>query len=194
MASIPVTRLTEEQYLAIERSAETRSEYFAGEMFAMSGGSAKHTMLRTALVYWLYGHLKATCTVFDSDMRVRVAPSGLYTYPDVSVVCGEPRFLDATQDTLLNPVVIIEVLSPSTESYDRGKKFKLYREIPSLREYVLVAQDAMSVEVFAKDEQGRWVLTEYSKPEEVFRIASVDFAMPLAELYARVELPDTGQQ
>ncbi|MBL8234403.1 MAG: Uma2 family endonuclease [Bryobacterales bacterium] len=192
MASIPVTRLTEEQYLAIERSAENRSEFFQGEMFAMSGGSANHARLAGDLYRALGSHTGTHCECFIADMRVRVAPSGLYTYPDVSVVCGEPRFLDATNDTLLNPVVIVEVLSPSTESYDRGKKFKLYRELASLREYVLVAQDAMSVEVFAKDEQGRWVLTEYSKPEEVVRLSSVDFAMPLAELYARVQLPEAA--
>ncbi|MBL8234404.1 MAG: Uma2 family endonuclease [Bryobacterales bacterium] len=190
MASIPVTRLTEEQYLSLERSAETRSEFFQGEMFAMSSGTANHARLAVTLSGALYARIRASCEHFGADMRVRVAPSGLYTYPDLSIVCGEPRFLDATNDTLLNPAVIVEVLSPSTESYDRGKKFKLYREIPSLREYVLVAQDAMSVEVFAKDEQGRWVLTEYSKPDEIFRLASVDFAMPLAELYARVEFPE----
>lgn len=182
MASVPATRLTEEQYLAIERNAEIRSEFFGGEMFAMSGGSANHARLAGHLYRTLCSHAGTRCECFIADMRVRVAPSGLYTYPDISVVCGQPRFLDATQDTLLNPAVIVEVLSPATESYDRGKKFKLYRELASLREYVLAAQDAMPVEVFAKDEQGRWVLTECSKPDDVFRMASIDFSMPLSEL------------
>jgi Uma2 family endonuclease len=192
MASNPVTRLTEEEYLAIERAAAVRSEFFAGEMYAMPRGSASHSRLKKALLLEIENQLAATCESFDSDMKVKVAPSGLYTYPDLTIVFGTAQFLDSAEDTLLNPSVIVEVLSPSTEAYDRGKKFKFYREIPSLREYILVAQDNVSVEVYRKDPGGNWGYCAYDTLEDVLEIASVNVRIPLARLYARVKLPRTS--
>ena len=137
MATQPKTHLTPEQYLEIERKAEFKSEYYQGEMFAMSGASYPHIGIVANAVASLHQQLRrGPCRPLSNDMRVRVTATGLYTYPDVVVVCGEPRFLDDTFDTLLNPTVIIEVLSESTEAYDRGQKFEQYRSLESLAEYV----------------------------------------------------------
>src|SRR2546423_4510369 len=135
------TRLSETDYLRLERAAEARSEYFDGEMFAMAGGTRAHSLIATNLARELSNQLKAgDCIVYNTDLRIKVEPTGLITYPDLSVVCGEQRFLDQQQDTLLNPVLIVEVLSNASEAYDRGKKFEHYREITTLREYLLVSQ------------------------------------------------------
>src|SRR5437868_8492820 len=141
MSSQPKTLLTPEEYLAIERKAEYRSEYLNGEMFAMTGASRKHNLIALNIAGELRQQLKSKpCEAYVNDMRVRIPATDLYTYPDVTVVCGDPEFEDAFIDTLLNPTLLIEVLSESTESYDRGKKFGYYRTIQSLAEYLLVAQ------------------------------------------------------
>src|ERR1019366_2678061 len=163
MATQPKTFLTPEQYLEIERQAEFKSEYYDGEMFAMGGARRGHNLI----VWNLAGELgqqlrKRPCEAYQHDMRVRVSATGLYAYPDTVIVCGEPQFLDATQDTLLNPTVIVEVLSPSTEAYDRGRKFELYRAIPSLTHYLLVSPERMSAELFTRQEEGRWLLDRKS--------------------------------
>ncbi len=134
--------LTPQDYLALERQAETKSEYYAGEVFAMAGASRKHNTIVTNLAYLLVGQLKGrSCEVYNSDMRVKVSATGLYTYPDLVVVCGKPRFDDDQEDTLLNPTVIIEVLSKSTEAYDRSEKFAQYRALELMADYLLIAQD-----------------------------------------------------
>jgi Uma2 family endonuclease len=147
MVSNPAPKLTEEQYLAIERAAERKSEFANGEMFAMSGGSLRRARLQLNL----YGELHAalgggSCEVLTSDLRVRVSATRTYTYPDVTVVRGQPLLLDTHQDVLLNPAAILEVLSPSTQGYDRGLKFQHYRTVESLKEYILVSQDKMWIE------------------------------------------------
>ncbi len=147
MASTPKTRYTPEEYLALERSSETKHEYFKGEIFAMGGASSRHVLIVTNLVIELGSQLKkGPCRVFSTDLRVRVDTSGLYTYPDVVVICDAPEFSDDQRDTLLNPVLIIEVLSDSTKDYDRGGKFEQYRTIKSFKEYLLVAQDRPHLE------------------------------------------------
>ncbi len=134
--------LSPQEYLAMERQAETKSEYYAGEVFAMAGASRKHNLIVPNLAYLLVGQLKSrSCEVYNSDMRVKVSATGLYTYPDLAVVCGKPRFDDDQEDTLLNPTVIVEVLSKSTEAYDRGEKFAMYRALESMTDYLLIAQD-----------------------------------------------------
>src|ERR1044071_3578846 len=134
-----IARLTEEEYLRLERAAEFKSEYFDGELFAMAGGTRAHSLISANLTGELRAVLKNTKWVtYNADLRIKTEATGLYTYPDVSIVCGEQRFLDNEQDTLLNPTVVVEVLSDSTEAYDRGKKFEHYRQVPSLREYLLV--------------------------------------------------------
>jgi Uma2 family endonuclease len=186
MASDPRPRISPEEYLALERQAETKSEYLDGEIFAMTGASRKHNRLNLNLAFILDSQLKVEgCEVYASEMRVKVAESGLYTYPDVVVACGEPQFEDAEVDTLLNPQLIIEVLSKSTQDYDRGTKFLHYRALASLREYVLVAQDRIHVEHYLRQNDA-WRLTETDRREDVIELASVGARLALADVYDRV--------
>lgn len=165
--------LTPEQYLEIERQADIKSEYYRGEMFAMSGGTSRHSRLTARLALLFGRQLEETdCTVYSSDLRVRVSQTGLYTYPDLSIVCGEVWLLDKERDTLLNPILLAEVLSPSTEAHDRGFKFEHYRSIPSLQHYLLVAQERMQVDLFTRD-GARWALTSASQPEEKLQLEAI---------------------
>lgn len=185
----PKPFLSPEEYLAIERESETRSEYFEGEMFAMSGGSYVHNVIVGNLVGELRQQLKKRpCTVCPNDQRVRVPETGLYTYPDVVVVCGEPSFEDESVDTLLNPVLIVEVLSPTTETYDRGKKFDGYRTIASLAEYVLVSQHEARVEQYLRQEGGRWGFISTLGRERSVALASIQCELALEEIYDKVAL------
>lgn len=189
MSTQPKTFITPEQYLEIERKAEYKSEYCNGEMFAMSGARAPHNSLIWNFVAALAGQLRGgPCRGYPNDMRVQVSATGLYTYPDVIVVCGEPQFLDETQDTLLNPTLIIEVLSPSTEAYDRGRKFEHYRSVPSLEQYVLVASDRMQIDCYTRQPGGQWLLTSAGKPEELLTLESVRCTVKLSDLYEGVQL------
>jgi Uma2 family endonuclease len=183
------TRPTPEQYLALERKAAVKSEYLGGHIVAMAGTSRAHNLIAGNLNSQISTQLRERpCESYVSGMRVTVPPTGLYTYPDVVAVCGEPRFLDSELDTLLNPTVIIEVLSPSTEAYDRGLKFAHYRRLASLREYVLVAQDRVLVERYTRQGE-EWLLTEWGGIEDVLQLASIDCAVALHEIYAKVQFP-----
>ncbi len=189
MTAIPKVRLTAAEYLSIERKAETRSEFFAGEMFAMSGAGREHNLISLNIGGELREKLKdRACEVYTTDMRVRVS-TGLYTYPDVVVACGNPRFEDDHVDILLNPIVLIEVLSESTADYDRGTKFKHYRQIPSLREYVLVDQTVAQIEQFVRDDDGKWALTEIAGLENTLSLDSIGCQIPLSEIYRKVTFP-----
>ena len=189
MSTQPKTYLTPEQYLEIERKAEYKSEYFAGEMFAMSGAKFEHVMMVGNITRELSEQLRSRqCFVLSADMRVRVTATGLYTYPDVAVVCGEPQLLDKELDTLLNPVLIVEVLSPSTEAYDRGRKFEHYRSIESLKEYLLVSSDRAHIDLFARQSDGRWLLTSADRLEETIELESVGCRLALAAVYEKVDL------
>ncbi len=190
MSSQPKTRLTPEEYLAIERKAEYKSEYFNGEMFAMAGASERHVLIVTNVVAELRGQLRRRpCTVYSTDLRVRVSPTGLYTYPDIVVVCGQPQFADDQRDTLLNPTLIVEVLSESSKDYDRGGKFEHYRSLASLNEYVLIAQDKHHVEHFVRQPDNRWLLSETNWLEDTIHLSSIDCDLALIEVYDKVELP-----
>ena len=190
MAILTKTRISPEEYLAIERRAETKSEYLDGEMFAMTGGSFPHNIIVGNLVGELRQGLKGrSCTVVPSDLRAHIPATGLYTYPDVTVVCGEPRFEEGQEmDTLLNPSLIIEVLSPTTEAYDRGKKFEHYDTIESLAEYVLVSQTTPRVEQFTRQEGGRWLFTATSGLDAKVLFSSIGCELALAEIYHKVPL------
>jgi Uma2 family endonuclease len=187
MSSAPTSRYTPQEYLAVERKSPTRHEYFRGEIFAMAGTSRQHSLIVTNLSRHLGNQLAdRDCEVHVNELRVLVDATGLYTYPDVVVVCGEPMFQDRELDTLLNPMVIFEVLSESTEAYDRGIKFSHYRRIPSLCEYILVSQDRMLVERYVR--QGNdWLLSVFSLADESLRIDSIDCTIPLEQIYARVK-------
>ena len=190
MSSHPKTYLAPEEYLAIERQAATKSEYLNGEMFAMVGASRKHNLIAVNVAGELRQQLKgSSCETYNSDMRVRIPATGLYTYPDVVVACDEPRFEDELVDTLLNPILIVEVLSESTESYDRGKKFAHYRSVESLAEYLLVAQDEYRVEQFIKQSDGRWLLSDIRSLEGIIEVVSIKRTLKLKEIYDRIVLP-----
>lgn len=186
MSAEPQRRLTVEEYLALERESETRHEYLDGEIFAMSGASREHNLIGTNLVAALHPQLKQHgCEQYANDMRVRIPATGLYTYPDVVAVCGEPRFEDDERETLLNPNLVVEVLSPSTEDYDRGRKFAHYRSVPSLQVYLLVAQDRAHVEVFTRQPDDRWLLWETDDLDASFELPAVA-TLAMAEVYDRV--------
>lgn len=181
-------RFTAEEYLALERQAESRSQYLDGEVFAMSGASREHNLIVLAIATSLYPQLDpGQCEIYANDMRVHIPATGLYTYPDVVAVCGEPRFEDEDLDTLLNPALIVEVLSPTTEAFDRGQKFAHYRSLPSLTDYLLVAQDRIEVEHFARREQGRWLLTAASRREDTVELPTLGARLALAQIYERVQ-------
>jgi Uma2 family endonuclease len=179
--------LSPEEYLAIERKAEYKSEYYHGEMFAMSGVSRRHDRINVRLTFLIAQHLRGKrCETFSANMRVLATSSGLYTYPDLSVVCEEPQFADAHIDTLTNPALLVEILSPSTEDYDRGKKAKLYRAIQSLQELLFIAQDSYEVELYRRQPDGSWSLLEAAGLESAITLASIGYTLPLGELYENV--------
>jgi Uma2 family endonuclease len=190
MATVSKRLLTPQEYLEIERRAETKSEFYAGEMFAMSGASWEHTLIKDNIARRAGNQLNGgPCKALTSDLRVRI-PTGLYTYPDVVIVCDEPKFEDAMFDTLLNPRCLVEVLSESTEGYDRGTKFSHYRQIPSLKEFILVSQEHALVERFVRQADESWLLTEFKGLDQTFAYATIPVKIPLAEIYAGVTLPD----
>ncbi len=187
MVTQPAARLTPEEYLARERAAETKSEYIDGVLVAMGGASPRHVLITTNITGELYGQLKGRpCRVFSQDLRVRVEEAGMYAYPDVAAVCGEPTFDAGALDVLTNPTLIVEVLSESTEAYDRGLKFARYRQRASLQEYLLVAQDRVSVERYSR--QGEfWVLTEATHLEDAIELPSIGCTLALRDVYDKVE-------
>jgi len=188
MSLQPKLRYTPEEYLALERKAEHRSEYFAGEIFAMSGASEQHNLIAGNVFAALHAQFRGRpCRAYMSDMRVKVSPTGLYTYPDVVALCDEPQFDDEQKDTLLNPTIIIEVLSPSTEAYDRGGKFGHYRKLASLAEYVLISQEEPHVEHYVRQPDNQWLLSEASNLQDTISLPSLNCALLLADVYDKVE-------
>ncbi|RKU27555.1 hypothetical protein C6495_16225 [Candidatus Poribacteria bacterium] len=182
------TYITPQEYLTLERKAAYKSEYLDGHIIAMSGASFKHSLIISNISGELHLQFKGRgCSVHTNDMRVRPNPRDSYFYPDVVVVCGEPQFEDEAFDTLLNPIVIVEVLSPSTEAYDRGEKFRRYQQLASLKEYVLVSQDKVWVEHHRRH-GAQWILSHYRSFEEVLPLPSIGCEVPLRDIYARVIL------
>ena len=188
MAALPQRRYTPEEYLEIDRKAEHRSEYVSGEILSMAGGSEKHSLIAVNTSGELRARLKhKPCRTFSSDMRIQISATGAFVFPDVSIVCGETHFAGSGHDLLLNPNVVVEVLSPSTESNDRGWKFAHYRQLESLSDYLLISQSEPSVEHYARQEDGRWVLTELRGLDSVLHLSSIGCELPLSEIYERVE-------
>lgn len=176
-----------EKYLAMEREIEEKHEYLNGEVFAMGGASPNHGLIVTNVIIELGTQLKKRpCTLYAADLRVKVTPTGLYTYPDVVVVCGEPQFDDQNQDTLTNPTLIVEVLSESTKSYDRGDKFAHYRSLADFMEYVLIDQDAIHVEHFIRQPDNRWILAETNRIEDTIELGSIGCTLSLMEVYDKL--------
>lgn len=183
-------RYTPEEYLELERQSDVRHEYYEGEIYAMAGETLKHSQICVNLAREVSSQIKGKpCQALSPNMKVRAQTKGLFAYPDLTVVCGEPIFHDQKKDVLLNPRVIFEVLSPSTERYDRTMKFFKYRqEIQDLTDYIIVSQDSAFIEHYEKQADGRWVHTVVGGLENVLNVASINCVLSLAEIYDRVEI------
>lgn len=189
MSSQTNSKYTPQEYLALERATQKKNEYFNGEIFAMGGASERHNLIVGNVFASLHTQLKGKpCKVYSSDMRVKISVTGLYTYPDVVALCGEASFDDEQQDTLLNPDVIIEVLSKSTEGYDRGEKFPHYRKIESVKEYVLISQDKNRVEHYRRQADNRWLMSEVSQLQESLNLPSINCTLLISDIYDKVDL------
>lgn len=185
-------RYTVSEYLAFERTAEVRHEYRNGEILAMAGGSYNHSLILANLIRELGNALKGKpCRALESNLRVKIPRTPLYTYPDATVICGDPQFdaSDAGMETITNPRALFEVLSPTSEAYDRGEKFTRYRQMESLQEYVLVSQDSPHVQVFVKQEGATWLFTAFSGLDAKARIGGLEIDIPLREIYAGIQFP-----
>lgn len=196
MSSLPKQRFTEAEYLAFERASSEKHELIDGEIVAMTGASERHNRIVTNVSASFYNQIgERSCSVYSSDMRVRVS-SRQYTYPDIVVVCGETVLADDDYiDVLLNPTVIIEVLSPSTELYDRGRKFTLYRKLPSLQEYILISQDHIQIERYVRQPDNLWLLADTERADGKMILTSIDCILSAKDVYRRVQfesiLPDS---
>ena len=180
------TFFTPEEYLTSERKATVKSEYLSGQIIAMSGASLAHTRIIADIVTELNIQRRGRdCEVISNDMRVKTGAKGAYFYPDVVVFCGDPEFEDNVFDTFLNPTLVVEVLSPSTEVFDRGEKFAQYQELISLREYILVSQDRLRVEQYRLMKM-QWVAIEFRRYEDVLPLVSIGCELPLRDIYRRV--------
>jgi Uma2 family endonuclease len=187
MSAQPTPPLTPEEYLVIERAAEYKSEYYQGRMYAMAGTSLRHALIVANLSREFGVALRnSPCSVVTTDLRVLVSATGLYTYPDVVVVCGEPKLTDSWMDTLTNPVILIEVLSPSTEAHDRGFKSAQYRKLESLQEYAFVWQEEPHVEIYRRGGDATWQLSEAIGPEALCGFESAKCTLALSEIYAKI--------
>ncbi len=183
----PIPYLSEEEYLELERNSETKNEYFDGEIFAMAGASRKHNLIVANVVGEIRSQLKKKpCRVYPSDMRLKIESTKLYTYPDAMIVCGKEIFDGDKEDMLLNPDVIIEVLSDSTESYDRGRKFSHYRQIASLKEYILISQDIRKIEKYSRTEHRHWTWEDTDEDHPEIILESVGCSLHLDEVYDKV--------
>lgn len=190
MTAAPKKVLTPEEYLAIERQAPYKSEFLNGKMFAMAGASRNHNAIKDNLVMEIGSRLKGgPCRTYSSDMRVKVIDTGLYTYPDITIVCGDAQLEDGQFDTLLNPRVIIEILSDSTESYCRGMKFRHYQRIESLQEYILVSQNEPVIDRFVRQSRWDWLSTTIVDLDKTLELVTVEVKLPLAEIYAGITFP-----
>jgi Uma2 family endonuclease len=187
MSAQPSQYLTLQQYFTLEESGDRKHEYYHGAIYAMTGASARHNLIVANLIGLLHGQLRgSSCRIFPSDLRLKIQATGLYTYPDISVICGGIQFGDGRQDTVTNPTVLIEVLSPSTENYDRGKKFEHYRTIESLQEYIVVAQDRVHIEQHIRQDEHRWLLVDFFAVDQIVQIGAVDCTLPVALVYEYV--------
>ncbi len=182
--------LTPEEYLALEDAAEYRSEYYQGEVFAMAGGSSDHNLIIGNFFDGLRDIRKTgRCRAFFNEMKIWIEQAETFTYPNLAIICGKPNYYAGRKDIVTNPLVLIEVLSDSTKSYDRGEKFEIYRSLPALREYIVVNQYAVQVQQFYREAPFRWILTEYREMDNILKFSSFDFQIPVRDIYDGVEFP-----
>ncbi len=188
--SVVAELISPQEYLELERKSPTKHEYIAGRMIEMAGATKEHNLIVGNVIFLLIGQLRGRPgTVYPSDMRVRIPATGLYTYPDVTVVVDETHLDDDERDILLNPTVIVEILSASTENYDRGEKFQSYRTIETLQEYIMMAQDAHHIEQYVRQPNGQWLFSEATNVEETIYLPSINCELPLQDVYDKVEIP-----
>lgn len=191
MSSAPKRKLSLEEYFVIERTAQFKSEYFDGEMFAIAGASAAHNCIKDNLIMELGNRLKGTnCRTLSSDQRLKVERTGLVTYPDVMIICGKVELSADDQDTITNPVAIVEILSPRTERYDRTTKFRNYQTLNTLNEYILIAQDEPLCERYVRQDDGSWALVSFVGLTAKLIFTSVVADIPLADLYSGISFPE----
>ena len=187
MRHAPKNYFTPAQYLAMEVVSEEKHEYYDGEIYLLAGGTREHSLIAVNTIVALGNKLASKpCEVYNSDMRSLVERSGLYTYPDVMVICGKVRMVERRNDTVTNPVLIVEVLSESTRDYDRGMKFNFYKQIPSLQEYVVVESERARVELYRRGEKEAWTVEAYVNLDAVLPLTSVDCQVSLREIYSKV--------
>ncbi len=190
MSSVRSPAYSPQEYLALDRAADEKSEYWDGALYAMTGASRAHNLIAANVTTALNTQLRArSCEVYAADMRVRIPRSYRYLYPDVVVVCDEPQFEDDEDDILLNPTLVVEVLSPSTEAYDRGKKFDGYRRIPTVAAYLLIAQDERRVLLYTRQSKDQWLFAEFTEAEDVVDLLAIGCTLPLTDIYNKVNLP-----
>lgn len=181
--------ISPEEYLSVEQASLEKHEYFKGEVFAMAGASDAHNDIFSSLFGELYNQLKGKpCRPYGSDKRMHIPQNTLYTYPDISIYCHEKKFSDEQNFNAIEPTVLIEILSASTKAYDRGVKFKLYRDIPTLQEYVLIDSETIGVEVFRLNQTGHWELEEYKSSDQTLKLNSIQVSVPLLEIYRNTNL------
>jgi Uma2 family endonuclease len=187
-------KYTIEEYLQMERASEMKHEYYQGEIFAMAGASNRHITISSNLIAELHPRLKTSpCFPYGSDMRIHIPENTLFTYPDISIICGEIKTFDKDIDTALQPTILIEILSKSTRNYDLGGKFKLYRDIPTLKEYMLVDSEKIGVEIFRINEHNHWELEEYKDLQEIVTLPAIGVSVSMEDIYARTKLPEEMQ-
>ena len=187
MSTQPEHQYTAENYLAFDRASDTKSEFLDGVIYAMGGATARHVQIVGNVARELGNQLREKpCVVYSTDLRVQVSQGGLYAYPDIVVVCGDPTFVDSKLDTLMNPLLIVEVLSDSTKNYDRGEKFERYRTISSFREYILIAQDKVHIEQYVRQNDDSWVLRETNSHNNIIELESLACRLPVAEIYLKI--------
>ncbi|HLK68211.1 MAG TPA: Uma2 family endonuclease [Bryobacteraceae bacterium] len=191
MAANPgATFVSVEEYLERQRTSDSKCEYFNGEIFPMFATTPHHALIVNNVGGELRTRLKsAPCRVYTSDLMVRVTATGLYTYPDVTVICGDPQYTEGRPDGITNPSLIVEVLAPSTEDYDRGKKFEHYRTLPTLIDYLTIAQDKPHIECFTRQAENRWLLIEFAELTQKIELTSIQCVLPLSEIYDKAVFP-----
>lgn len=192
MSAVPAPKYVSiEEYLVLEEDSEVKHEYYQGEIFAMAGGTIAHNQVIRNTMTAIDNFLREkNCQVFPSDLKIHIEANTLFTYPDLSIACGQLERWNGRNDTITNPVVIIEILSKKTQNYDRGNKFKLYRSIPALKEYILVSSSEVLVEHYSKQDTGYWTLKETANAEDTFRIEAIDFSCPVNNLYRNVSFEE----
>ncbi len=188
MNAAPIVKYTAEEYLELEEASLEKNEFYRGEIFAMAGASIQHNQIVSNTMIEIGSYLKdKKCRIFPSDLRIHSITNSLFTYPDLSIICDEIETVGKRKNTVTNPTVLIEVLSASTQDYDRGAKFKLYRDIESLKEYILISSLETLVEKYDKQADGSWVLHEYKSEVDTFKITSIDLLVMVKDLYRNVQ-------